>query len=298
MRIQHRYLTFEKNEDLVHQLDKLGAKYTVTEKSFDATTHFYSLEFLLYEDDPRFSEIKDSLSKFNLLAQITSVFEKSDHENAQWFVVNAGNYQYPQPESNFGYLNTTFQLDNYCSLCAIGKVQNAAYRLKTEPKQHNNQFWGLHWEYEAIFVRQETKNILQREKVKGLNFSKPVLHKNNSDIQSLYQLHLDTILEPGFDNYNTKIITCKVNNEEDLNNDPISNCCGRVKFHHPMIGGYLFDKAIFNPEFDFVKSNEYFGSGGSANRLKIVSRKLKILIEKNKLKGLSFQPIIHQKPKQ
>jgi len=72
-------------------------------------------------------------------------------------------------------------------------------------------------------------------------------------------------------------------------------CCGRLKFHHPRIGGYLFDKIIFNPVFDIVQSDEYFGSGGSANRIPIVSKRFKEIVEKNKLKGLTFKPIMHER---
>jgi hypothetical protein len=106
-------------------------------------------------------------------------------------------------------------------------------------------------------------------------------------------LHIDTVLDKGFDNYNTKTITCKINNEENLNTNKASQCCGQVKFHHPMIGGYLFDKDIFDKNFDIVHSNEYFGSGGSASRLLIVSKRVKDIVDKNKLKGLSFIPVIH-----
>lgn len=297
MRIQHRYLTFDKNNNLVKLLDKLTVKYTVTEKSYDERTHLYALEFLLYEDNPRFSELKAALAKFKIEPQIGTIYEKEDLINAEWFIVNSGEYQYPQPEKDFGYLKATFNLDHYCHLCGIGKVQNAPYRLKTEPRQYTNQFWGLHWEFEAIFVRQETKTILEREKIKGIKFLNPVLHKKNIPIEGFYQLQIDTILSKGFDDYNTKSITCKINNEEGCNTDQTLKYCGRIKFHHPMIGGYLFDKIIFEKNFDIVESNEYFGSGGSANRLQIVSKKFKDIVDKNKLKGLSFIPIMHDRLK-
>ena len=295
MRIQHRYLTFDKNDKLVKLLDKINAPYIVKEKNNDATTHFYVLEFLLYEDDAQFIDIKEALNKFKIEPQIGTVYEKSDIENANWFIINSGEYQYPQPEDDFGYLAATFNLDNYCSLCGMEKIQNAPYRLRTEPKQPNNQFWGLHWEFDSIFVRQKTKDILENENVKGIRFSAPVLHKTNIAIESFFQLHIDTILETGFDNYNAKIITCKIDNEEGLNNDKETVCCGRQKFHHPRIGGYLFDKSIFNHNYDIVQTKEYFGSGRSACRLQIVSKQIKKLVEINKLKGLYFIPIVHDK---
>ncbi|MFT3827801.1 MAG: hypothetical protein QM731_28045 [Chitinophagaceae bacterium] len=293
MRIGHRYLTFDKNEKLTKLLDKLEIKYKVQEKHYDPSTYFYALEFHLYEDDPKFIERKKAVDKFKIRTQVGTFYEKGDYDNAEWFVITTGEYQYPQPEE--GYKDATFNLENYCQFCGIGKIQNAPYRLQTQPKQLNNQFWGLHWEFEAIFVRQGAKNILEQEKIKGIRFSNPVLHRTNSPIEGFYQLHIDTILNKGFDNYNTQTITCKINNEEGLNTNKKTTCCGRIKFHHPMIGGYLFDRTLFKKDLDIVESNEYFGSGGAAYRLQIVSKRFKEIVDKNKLKGLSFIPIMHNR---
>ncbi len=302
MRIGHRYLTSDSHTKIIRPVKKILDRYNISYKyEEDLTcvipTFKYTIEFYLYEDNPAFQLVKNEIDNFNLEPQIGTYYEKSDIEKADWFIVRTGQYQYPQPEDGFNYKIATFNLDNYCGLCDIGKVQNAPFRLKTEPKQHNNQFWGIHWEYEPIFVRKEARNILEKECIKGIRFSNPVLHKKNTEIENFYQLHLDTILNKGFDSYNTKTITCKINNEEDCNIDPRSKCCGSIKFHHPMIGGYLFNKIIFNSDLDIVQSNEYFGSGGSASRVQIASKRFKQLVDKNKIKGLSFIPIVHERLK-
>ncbi|WP_194778147.1 hypothetical protein [Pararhodonellum marinum] len=46
--------------------------------------------------------------------------------------------------------------------------------------------------------------------------------------------------------------------------------------YHPKVDGYLFDKTIFNPKYDFVQRYEYFGSGGSAGRFQMVSKRMVI----------------------
>lgn len=302
MRIKHRYLTWDSHLKIIKPVKTILDKYSHVYKYKEdpdcvIPTFKYQIEFYLYEDNPDFSVIKQEIKKFLEPQVIGTEYEQVDINNAEWFIINTGEYQYPQPEEDFGYLKATFNLDNYCKLCDIGKTQNAPYRLKSEPKQFNNQFWGLHWAFEPIFVRQETKNILEKENVKNIRFSNPVLNKKNIPIDGFYQLHIDTILSNGFDNYNTKTITCKVNNEENCNTDPTSKCCGRIKFHHPMIGGYLFDRSIFDNNFDMTESAEYFGSGGSASRLQIVSKRVKSIVDRNKLKGLSFIPIVHDRLK-
>lgn len=300
MRIGHRYITWDSHPNIIKPmkavLDLYNISYKYKEDLRSAVPSFrYFLEAYLYEDNPNFADVKKAIDKFGIAPQTGTYYDKTDMEKAEWFIVWSGEYQYPQPEADWGYLKATFNLDSYCDLCGIGKIQHAPFRLKTEPKQPNNQFWGLHWEFDALFLRQAAKNILEKEGIRGMRFSQPVLHKKNIPIEGFYQLHADTILDKGFDHYNAKTITCKPNNEEGNNTDPDPDCCGRVKFHHPMIGGYLFDKSVFNPAIDIVQSQEYFGSGRSAMRLQIVSKRFKQLVDRNKLKGLSFTPVVHER---
>jgi hypothetical protein len=300
MRIAHRYQISDGNLKIIKPLKSILDTYNISydynhDPESSVSGHKYQLEFVLYEDNPSFSKVIAAIKQFDIESETASVYEKSDIENAKWFMISTGAFQFPQPEKNFGYLETTFNLENYCRLCGIGKVQNGPFRLKAEPKQSNSQFWGLHWEYEPVFVQKQTKNILENQRIKGIHFSQPVLDKKSIPVSNLYQLNIDTVLTEGFDGYNTNTITCKINNEEDLNTNPDLKCCGRIKFHHPMIGGYLFDKSVFNPALDIVLSNEYFGSGSSANRLVIVSKRFKDCVDKNKLKGLKFTPIVHER---
>jgi hypothetical protein len=302
MRIKHRYLIWDSHLKVIKPvkkiLDKYSHDYEYKEDHDCVISSFkYQIEFYVYEDNPDFDKIKKKLGKYLEPQVIGTEYEKEDIKNAEWFIISTGEYQYPQPENDFGYLKATFNLDNYCKHCGIGKVQNAPYRLKTEPKQRNSQFWGLHWDFDAVFVRQETKDILERENIQGIRFTNPVLHKKDIPIQNFYQLHIDTRLDKGFNSYNTPKITCKLNNEENCNTDRTQDYCDRIKYHHPLIGGYCFDANIFDSDYDIVETNEYFGSGASANRLQIVSKKLKEIVERNELKGVVFTPIVHEEYK-
>lgn len=298
MRIKHRYLQYDSHLDTIGPVRKILDSYSLSysfkeDRSEIIPTLKYIIEFYLYEDAPEFRHIKQALDPLIEPQEIATDYEENDFEAAEWFIASTGQFQYPQPED--GYLQKNFDLSEYCSLCGIGSVQNAPFRLKSEPKQKNNQFWGLHWEYSAVFVRQEAKNILEKESIKGIRFSKPVLNKSGLEIDGFFQMHIDNILDKGFDSYNTNRITCKIDNEEDRNTDLNLQCCQRVKFHHPRIGGYLFDSEIFNSELKIVQSHEYFGSGASAHRLQIFSKRVRDLILKTKLKGLAFTPISHNR---
>ena len=117
MRIKHRYLTWEGNAKVIKPvkalLDKFSIEYSYSEDPECVIPSYrHKLEFFLDEDDPRFVEIKSSVDKFKMLAQVGTIFDKEDFEKANWFHINAGEYQYPQPEEDFGYLQTTYNLDN------------------------------------------------------------------------------------------------------------------------------------------------------------------------------------------
>lgn len=300
MRIQHRYLLWDSHTEVIdpikNMLDAYAIPYNFEANHDSAISNFkYQLAFYLFEDDVNFKHLKHTMGAYDMLSQVSTLYEKKDIENANWFIINPKPFQYPQPENNFNYLKATFELNNYCSVCGIGKIQNAPFRLKSVPKSSSNQFLGLHWVFDAIFVKPEVAQLFIQENIKGISFTHPVLHKSNIEADTILQLHIKTTLEKGFDPYNSKTITCKIKNEENCNHDENLNYCNRIKYHHPMIGGYLFDMHIFDPGFEIVQSHEYFGSGASASKLLIVSKRIKNLIENLKLKGLSFTPIVHEK---
>jgi hypothetical protein len=298
MRIQHRYLSFEKNERLLKSLDQLSIHYKVEERNFGEQTHLYVLEFFLYEDNPKFSLMKEVLQGFGLEAQIGTRYDKADIARANWFYIVVGEFQYPQPEDDFGYLRATFNLDHYCWHCGIGKSQNAPFRLKAMPKQLNNQFWGLHWEHDSIFIRSVAKRALELENIRGISFSNPVLHKKGLEVDDMWQMHIHTELGAGVDSYNLQTETCEyvdgIENDEGVS-EKLIHYCGRTKYNFPQRGGVTFYESCFQDAPDIVRSNEWFGSGGTAFQLPIVSRRLKQIVEKNKLKGLGFTPIFHRR---
>jgi uncharacterized protein YutE (UPF0331/DUF86 family) len=294
MRYKYRYLKWDskpnKIKTITKILDKYSIKFSYKEDHYSVLDSFkYKLEFFVYEEMDFYEKLFCKLKKFNLYRNLLIEYDEIDMENAQWYIIGTSQYQYPQPEDDFGYRNLTFNLDNYCPLCGIGKIQNNPYRLKYEPKQKPNLFWGLHWEYEPIFIREEIKNIFEKEKIGGVYFSQPVIHKSNKPIERFYQLHIETILDKGLITDNVNTVTCKINNEENSNRNNELKCCGRIKYNS--YRALEFNKKIFSTDNDFYLTNEYFGSMGSAYRKKIISKKIYNLIKNYKLRGLYFDPL-------
>lgn len=218
-----------------------------------------------------------------------------------WYLIQTGQFGYPQPENDFGYISMTYDISRACKTCNIGLIQKDEFRFKSEPKAKHSNFIGLNWVFDQIFVRQVVKDKLESESIKGIKFSQPVIHKTGLPVQGLYQLHIDNLLDSGLITENLKIEKCEMPKEKsmikfltaiksNLINGPF---CGQIKYNFPQGDNKLKIKAdSFSDKIDFVRLNYYFGSGGSSNRPILVSERIKDLIEKEKWRGAFFQEIV------
>jgi hypothetical protein len=297
MRIVNRYLTFNRNKKLIQLLDKLKIPYNEEEKSFGEGSEHYSLEFFLYEDDPNFKDKSKQVEKFKLEPQFGTEFSKEDDENAEWFWMSTGQFGYPQPEDN--YFELTYAKENVCLLCQIGKQQIHPFRLRAEPKAKHSQFLGLNWVFDEIFVREQAIRQFAESGISGIRYSHPIINKTKLPSETLQQIHVDTILQPGLLTDNLEFEICQKPTDKKqvaflkkINPGWLDKpFCGQKKYNFPKKGAMTFKKDIFKDQPDFVKPFEWFGSGGSATRPILVSQNVRQLIIRNKLRGTSFTPI-------
>lgn len=126
-----------------------------------------------------------------------------------------------------------------------------------------------------------------------------MIHKSGIQINSLYQLHVDTLLPQGLIDDNLEVEICEMPKDKEMLNflkaiDSESlkgPFCGQKKYNFPQDQKMKSRKNIFMNMPDFVRTNEWFGSGGSANRPILISEKVKEIIEKNKWRGAFLNPI-------
>jgi hypothetical protein len=302
MDIRHRILEFNnspKYERLQGELDKLGAVYKIETLGSIGGKESRSIEFTVSENDPLFPVISELIEKHDFYAQTGVYYSQQDIEAAEWVYASVGEYQYPQPEDDFGYIEATYDTSDYCARCGMGAVQVRPFRLKRDFKQKSSRFLGLHWVHDEVFVRPEVKAVLEKGHISGAEFSHPVHHKSGEDIDSVYQMIIQTIAEPGLMTEGLSTVTCQVDNEESwiegvgrvknrLGDYPY---CGRVKYHFPRTDAIKFrgDRLVGLP--DIAKSHEHFGSGAAANRLVLMRNRVVKLVNEYKLRGLKFIPI-------
>ena len=216
-----------------------------------------------------------------------------------WYHIRTGQFGYPQPEGDFGYLELTYEPNVGCPTCHIGIRQNNPFRFRSEPKAKNSQFLGLNWVFDQIFVREPVKTEFEENGITGISFSRPIFHKSEKELETIYQLHVDTILPKALISENLTTERCEYPTDKKMlkflktMDSPLVKgpFCGELKFNFPQGQKMTFDIDAFENLPDFVRTNEWFGSGGSANRPILISEKVKNLIELNKWRGAFLDQI-------
>lgn len=294
MELRHRILQFNnspKYDLLKKELERLGCNYSIS-------VNQSSIEYTFSENDPLARTLLSFTKANGLYLQSALYYSEEEINNAEWVICEVGEYQYPQPENN--YKEVTYDLSNYCSNCGIGKIQNAPFRLKKNFTQKKLGFLGLHWVFDEIFVRPNIVTVFEKEEITGISFTNVIHHKTDSVINNLYQMQINTIIEPGLITDNLFKVTCKYRNEEShikglgrLKNRRGSTFCGRVKYRYPKTEPLKYKARILQDQPDFVKSYEYYGSGHAAQRYIFARNRVVRLLGDKYLRGLSFTRPVH-----
>lgn len=217
----------------------------------------------------------------------------------QWFHLSTGQFGYPQPEKDFGYLNQTYDLSNACPTCHIGLVQKKEFRFKSEPKATHSQFLGLNWVFDQIFIRTPIIDIFHKEGITGISLSPPVLHKTSQPLDTIRQLHVNTVLDGAIITNELKNEICEYPKDKgqikflssmgsSLLKGPF---CGQVKFNYPIGKQFYFKTNSFGNSPDFIRIKEWFGSGGSASQPIFVSNRVNEIIKRHNWRGAFLSPV-------
>lgn len=159
---------------------------------------------------------------------------------------------------------------------------------------------GLNWIFDHVFVRQIVKDMFEQEKITGVHFSQPVIHKTGLPMEGIYQLRIDNLISTGLSTVNLKTETCELPKDKSTltflkaNNSKLAEgpFCGQTKYNFPQGDNHIKMKSsVFEERPDFVRLDYYFGSGGSANRPILVSERIKQLIDSENWRGAFLHQI-------
>lgn len=210
------------------------------------------------EENTKNKEALKLIDSWGLRKAVGTIYDKKDFAKSSLFVyVGVWENGYPMPDNNNGYKELTYDLSNYCTVCGVGKLQKAPFRIRKEPKWGSKMMFELNWVYDEIFVRKELYESVFKKM--GLEFYPVLLHKKETVIGNTVQLKIPMI--------NTALF---------LNKQPFEICsaCSRKKYS-PQIKGFFpgFVKPV--PELPIFKSPEYFGSGAEAHNKIFITKALR-----------------------
>lgn len=259
MRIIHR-LSIESTAEAADELVRIG----VSPKN-QGILRTFEVE----EGAPSWPQVAEWIRRYNPIDVVHTSFSAEEIESAKWLQVEPQfHWGYPQPEKSFGYLAATYDLEDFCDDCGIGRRQKHSFTLKGEPKWGRNGILQLNWVFDEFFAKPEIWRSIFRTHSIGYQ---EVYGRKASKLDGIVQLKVPTYVKVCADE--TTASACRK--------------CGRKRYAPPIRG--------FAPPFldetteAMVKSYQYFGSGHSAFQLVFVRNDL--AADLRRVRGISLRPV-------
>jgi len=201
-------------------------------------------------------------------------YSKNDLNNANWLILDGiKETGFPQPEEDFGYLEKTYDLINYCKDCGTGNIQNSFFRIKKEPKWGSKKVFQLSWIYDELFVEIEFYNRFF--KPLGLAAKPVFLHKSDKECKTVIQLDIP-----------------RIGLSLDMKDTSFADCssCNKRKYS-PQIKGFA-PKYDDYSNYKIFKGSEFYGTGKQTyNRIYINQSMRKELIVEKIIKPWQLIPL-------
>lgn len=261
MQFIHRF-SFTSNPELKRELLAIG---------FDvADNGFVAIE--IDEGAERWPAVKAWAARREPFDLLMTKFTKKELADAAWLEWGADwHHGYPQPgEDVFGYRQATYDLSDWCEVCGIGMVQKAPFQMKGEPKWGNKGILQLNWVFGEYFVTPDVWTSVFKSRGIG---SRPVLNRKGATLSTVVQLVIEE---------RVGIVTDGL---------PAERCskCGRLKYL-PVVRG-PFPALRERPSQAMARTREYFGSGGQADQLVVISQELSCALATAQIRGASGRPV-------
>lgn len=269
----------------LHRLFTNGDKFFKTFLDSQNIPHEYNesivgktVLLLISESDPNWPLISDYLRAYPIVHMVEAKYSKKEVDDAAWCTLcGTSHFGYPQPEEDFGYKHVTYD-NGGCISCGIGFRQIAPFRFRKQPTMRHSKIIQLNWVFDEYFVTQEARSQLEASELTGLGFDEVLLHRSGNSIQTWSQMLVSQTLPPILRTSALALEACPA--------------CRQTKFNNPMGEQFVLAKPIPESTPDIIRSVEWFGSGSSAHRLVIVSKRFVQFARSNNWRGLHFAPII------
>lgn len=265
MKIVHR-IGINDDQEMKDALDRYGIDY-------DATPPVISFD--IDESVPYWPEIQALIRTWKAVDCPRLEFTRREVEEAEYLEIMPTTHTgYPQPDGNFGYLNETFDLSDYCKKCGIGARQNRPFRVKRSSQWSANRILQLNWVFDELFVSHACYTMVFEPL--GIKSFPVIDHRTGAILPTAVQLRIDALAGP----------------VPGLEMQPSKACavCGRTKVLPLQREALTLPSAI--PGTPLFKTAEIFGDGASAFRHVIAHRTVRERLEAIKMRGVTWQPVV------
>ena len=243
MRLKHIVWLGDK-EAVSSRVEELGISYLLNDGSIE-----------IYEDDPLWKTFCSVVTEFELYDKLVSEFSEDDIANADFFMIIPGTvFGYPENSNNFGYLETTYDGVSRCECCGAGTNQVNPFKLKAVPSLKRRSNFMLNWVFDEFFVLAEKWRPITTK----FNLETRPVMKGKTELQDVEQLVVSSLISLEIPaSFGAE--TC--------------NRCGVVKYSAPDLHRFTpAPKDLENLSAHIFKSEQWFGAGGQAFRLVIITR--------------------------
>jgi hypothetical protein len=226
--------------------------------------------FTVRESDRVWRQIGEWVSRRGALDVVETTFSPKEIEAADWLELQPERHHgYPQPEADFGFREATYDLDDYCVHCGIGARQRAPFHMKGEPKWGRGTMLQLNWVFDEFFATPRVwDEVFRPYGIEG----RTVLNRKRAELQTVVQLAASGSVD---------VATGGL---------PVDSCpaCRRAK-HAPIRRG-PFPPVEGEMSGHYVKTRQYFGSGGRAWKGVLVSGVVARALLAAGVRGVSLRP--------
>ena len=152
--------------------------------------------FEISEEDPRWPYVAKTLDEYRVLMpaadpsandHVWTVFTEEERRSAQYLVVSAGDYGYPQPQELVEFRRQTWS--GGCATCRSGASQIAPLRLKRPPIWERREAFQLNWVPGEILLKASIYEAVLRPF--GVAMRPVVSHKNDAVLECTVQLSVE-----------------------------------------------------------------------------------------------------------
>lgn len=223
------------------------------------------------EDHPNWPILCCLFKRWNVAPHLEyTEFTPRELDEARWLQINAWNNGFPQPQKLHEYAKATFDLSHWCSKCSLGKVQNAPFRIKMEPKWGRRAIMTLIWVHEEFFVPPAVwETVFKPFGIK----CRPVANRSGKELQTVVQLVIEEEVDLVMDR---------------LHVQEVCMGCGRKKYTYSARGYH--PPLAQEPSGAIAKTRQAFGDGWGLREV-IVSQDLRQAMLAHQIRGAEFMPL-------